>query len=199
MFTAAIPLGLAAVLLGSQMASAQNFRGKFQEESGITHIGTLVDSNIEGIVIQLEEGPRSGQFSPRIAWESLDTETLMQLVRQPEIRDRVRFFIPSFNGMVTSSSDLDAVYGDLLDPPKEIIRLQALPPSEFSRTSWLSGWLGSTGGLGLLALLVLGSAFAGREVGYYRHWPKGWATLLGAVPIVGPILIFLLRPPSKAA
>lgn len=185
-------VGLFAFL--PSLVAADRLSGTFGLEAGEKYTGEVIDFDKEGVVMKLSAGPRSGQFTRRTPWEEFDQEALKTFTRDPQMKRFSQFLVKIEN---LTEEQVRDIFEGLTDPPKKVITMGTVTPPDrpFANAGLFGAMLGSLGGWVLIGLVVVGSAFAGMEVGLYNNWPKFLALGIGAVPVVGPVILFFVPAP----
>lgn len=150
----------------------------FKMSDGSVITGTMVAPNDDGAVLRRT----SGGLTSRLGWDRFAQETLIELAKDPKLKESVEAFIDA------PESAEEAARPEVVvkDPPGRVARPSKVPG--------LFAVLGTPAGWFMLAVFLLANLYAGHEVAVYRNYPS--AAVMGTsliLPVLGPIL-FLCMP-----
>ncbi len=150
----------------------------FKMADGSLISGDLVAPNDDGTVIRRTAGGLTG----RLAWDKFTQEQLVEMAKDPKLKELVEAFIDAPEG-----AD-EAVKAELVvkDPPGKVTRSARMPS--------LIGAYSTPAGLFILLIVLLANLYAAYEVSIFRNYPA--PAVMGTsliLPILGPIL-FLCMP-----
>lgn len=168
---------LFAVILGWAAFAADLAAADFKMTDGSVITGSMVAPNDDGAVIRRS----SGGLTSRMGWDRFAQETLIELAKDPKLKESVEAFIDA-----PESADPARPEVVVKDPPGKVVR-PAKAPGMFAA-------LGTQAGLFILAILILANLYAAHEVAVYRNYPS--AAVMGTsliLPVLGPVL-FLCMP-----
>lgn len=150
----------------------------FKMADGAVITGDLVAPNDDGAVIKRA----SGGLTSRLGWDRFSQETLLELAKDPKLKEAVEAFIDSPDNSAAVARPEIVVK----DPPGKVAR-PAKRPGLLSAMS-------TPAGLFILLIILVANLYAAHEVAVYRNYPSpavmGTSVIL---PVIGPIL-FLCMP-----
>lgn len=164
------------MFLGLVLLNGQASDFKMSDGSVIT--GELVAPNDDGAVIRRASGGLTG----RMGWDRFAQETLVELAKDPKLKEAVEAFIDSPESAAAAARPEIVVK----DPPGKVFRPAKTP-------GFLSS-LSTPAGLLMLLVILVANLYAAHEVAVYRNYPS--AAVMGTsliLPVLGPIL-FLCMP-----
>lgn len=148
----------------------------FKMSDGSVITGELVAPNDDGAVIRRASGGLTG----RLSWDRFAQETLLELAKEPKLKEAVEAFIDSPESAAAARPEIV-----VKDPPGKVFR-PAKPPGFLSSLSTPAGLL-------MLLVILVANLYAAHEVAVYRNYPS--AAVMGTsviLPVLGPILFLCL-------
>jgi hypothetical protein len=170
---------LLMIFIAAGQCSSELLGGEFRMANGDIIRGEPVSLNDDGMVIRRD----IGGHTPRIGWNRLSQESLIELAKNPQALPFVEPFI-----------DIPLVPKEK-QPKKEII-LQPVPRVDRVEKPTLGAALVAPAGIVILLALFLTNLYAAYEIARFRHRPPALVVGLSALlPVLGPML-FLALPTS---
>lgn len=166
---------LFAVVFGA--AVLDGMAADFKMADGSVIRGELVAPNDDGSVIRRASGGLTG----RLGWDRFAQETLIELAKDPKLKEAVEAFIDAPEEAAVERPEVV-----VKDPPGKVSR-PAKTPGFLAALSTPAGWF-------ILLVIVAANLYAAHEVAVYRNYPS--AAVMGTsliLPVLGPVL-FLCMP-----
>jgi len=174
---------LSVIALLAWLAIVAARAGDFKLANGNTIHGEVASGDEDGLVVKLDVGG----FSKREAWINFSQETLKELSKDPKMTQFVEPFV-----------ELEPEQIKAKEKQKEIIVKEV--PNRLEREAGKIGLAAAFMtpiGIGLLAVLLLTSIYAGYEIALFRQQPPALVCLVSAIaPVLGPVIFLCLPKPE---
>ena len=168
-----------AFLLGWAVLSIGGLADSFVQNNGNNYEGTLSDYNAEGIIVRL----KSGRFTERIHWVTLNQETLRRLSSNPRIENFTFPFIDIPPDEISKVREISLNESPIANRPQSRVRL--------------SQAMTTPAGLFILGAFMLANLYLAYEIAGYKRRPVAIVCAVSAIlPIVAPIG-FLFMPEEE--